>query len=345
MRIVIASLHFGAGHTAHLQAYADLAKICGYDVALYLHKGYLNLFDNINSEVLLTEDELKAYKPDVIWIYNIGMEDIKLIKTGKMLASKIVYVLHEPYAGMAELLKEGNLILRQAIASLINAYICARSDCVILSSECAKENCMTYMKGTYSKSKMFPLIFSDQYVEKFDRKYFSMIGGYCEAHGSNEYLQFVKSSFKKNDISFQIVTRSEISDKLADPVLKEMIARGRLIVRQGRPLKEEEMNEAYKKSICTWNAYKRSTQSGVLAHSFMQGTPVIATHLGSFDEYIVDGKNGTFVDDSKYDSIYSAYKRIESNEDDMVQNCRKMFLDRFYYKNQKEKFLEILNSL
>ena len=305
----------------------------------------MNLSDNINSEVLLTEAELKTYKPDVIWIYNIGMEDVKLIKTGKALGSKIVYVLHEPYAGVVELLKEGKYILRQTIASIVNAYICARSDCIILSSHCAKEKCMTYMKGAYSKSVMFPLIFPDQYVEKFERKYFSMIGGYCEAHGSNEYLQFVKNSFERNDISFQIVTRSEISDKLADPVLKEMIASGRLIVQQGRPFKEEEMNEAYKKSVCTWNAYNRSTQSGVLAHSFMQGTPVIATHLGSFDEYIADGKNGTFVDDSKYDSIYSAYKRIESNEDDMVQNCRKVFLDRFYYKNQKEKFLKIINSL
>ena len=273
------------------------------------------------------------------------MEDVKLIKVGKTLGSRIVYVLHEPYAGAVELLKEGKYILRQTIAAVVNAYICAQSDCIILSSHCAKENCMTYMKGAYSKSVMFPLIFPDQYVEKFERKYFSMIGGYCEAHGSNEYLQFVKNSFDRNNISFQIITRNDISDKLADPVLKEMIASGRLIVQQGRPFKEEEMNEAYKKSVCTWNAYKRSTQSGVLAHSFMQGTPVIATHLGSFDEYIADGKNGTFVDDSKYDSIYNAYKRIESNEDDMNQNCRKTFLDRFYYKNQKEKFLKIINSL
>lgn len=345
MRIVIASLHFNAGHTAHLQAYAELAKACGFEAALYLNKKYLDLFDNINWKILLTKDELRSFAPNIIWIYNIGTENIKLIRTAKTLGSKIVYVLHEPYMGISELLKEKDRILKSTIASMVNAYICSQSDRIILSSERAKENCMTYMKGAYSKSMMFPLIFPDQYVEEPKRKYFSMIGAYCEAHNSNEFLQFVKSSFERNDIFFQVATRSEISTKLADPVLKEMIAEGRLFVQQGRPLTEKEMNEAYRKSVCTWNVYKRSTQSGVLAHSFMQGTPVIAAHLGSFDEYITDGKNGTFVDDSKYDSIYSAYKRIEANEKDMTSNCRQFFLDNFYCSNQKAKFIEIINSL
>ena len=42
----------------------------------------------------------------------------------------------------------------------------------------------------------------------------------------------------------------------------------------------EEINGFYLQSICVWNAYTRSTQSGVFASSLMMGTPVIANENG-----------------------------------------------------------------
>jgi glycosyltransferase involved in cell wall biosynthesis len=41
--------------------------------------------------------------------------------------------------------------------------------------------------------------------------------------------------------------------------------------------------------------YRNATQSGVLAHAFVVGRPVIATTVGSFPEYVVDGQNGYLV--------------------------------------------------
>ena len=68
--------------------------------------------------------------------------------------------------------------------------------------------------------------------------------------------------------------------------MKKMQDEGQLLVQQGRPLTEEEMSAAYRRSVATWNGYRRSTQSGVLPNAFMQGTPVIATKLGSFEEFV-----------------------------------------------------------
>lgn len=347
MKVIIASVHFGAGHTAHLQAYQKLSEECGYDTALYLHSGYTKLFNNIQGKLFFKEDEVKEFKPDVIWIYNTGTENIKLIKLAKELHSKIVYVLHEPYMGLKELMKDGNYWWKQGAACLLNEWICKKSDCVVLSSKYAAKNCKKYMRGAYKKHVMFPLIFKDEYVvvEEDKRQYFTMASAYDNPKASDEFLNFVKESADKNEIQFRISTRTEISEKLNDPIVQKMIERGRLLVQQGRPLTEDEMNTAYRTATATWNAYKRSTQSGVLAHSFMQGAPVIATHVGSFDEYVVEGKTGTFIQNYNYNEIFDAYQRIEQNIKEVSSNCRKVFQRRFYYENQQDRFKKIIESL
>lgn len=345
IRILICSVHFGAGHTAHLQAYQKLSEECGYETALYLHQDYMKLFSNIQGKLFFREEEVKEFRPDVVWIYNTGIENIKLIKLAKELHSKIVYVLHEPYMGFKELMKDGSYWYKEAAASLLNDWICKKSDRVVLSSKCAASNCKKYMPNAYKKKIYFPLIFPDNYIEDGARRYFSLIGGYADSHASDEFLNFVKESKDRNDIKFRIATRTEISEKLKDPVVEEMMESGRLIVQQGRPLTEDEMNTAYRTATATWNAYKRSTQSGVLAHSFMQGSPVIATHVGSFDEYIIDGKTGTFISNYSYNEIYEAYQRIEQNIENISLNCRKIFQHRFYYKKQKERFKKIIEGL
>lgn len=158
-------------------------------------------------------------------------------------------------------------------------------------------------------------------------------------------MGFVKESYQKNTIKFQIVTRTDISEKLKDTVLQKMMKDGRLLIQHGRPLTEDEMNLAYRRSFCTWNAYRRSTQSGVLANSFMQGTPVMATHLGSFEEYVKNGETGVFVNDYNYETIFNAYQQIVQNVEKMTQCCRDTFLERFYYRSQIKRFKEIIEAL
>lgn len=345
MKILVCSVHFGPGHTAHLNAYSKMLKECGFESALYVDRRYMKLFNDIDGKCIFNLQEALDFKPDILWIWNTGFENMNVIKAFKKIPTKIVYVLHEPYTGISEILKEGSSIIRASVAMLVNQWICSHSDHVIVSSLYAQQNCRKYMNGSYRKSTLFPLVFADEMVEGLDRKYFSSIGAYATAHGTKYFFDFIKDSSDRNNILFQVVTRSNITEQLKDPILQKMMKSGRLIVKQGRPLTEQEMNEAYRKSICTWNGYIRSTQSGVLANSFMQGTPVMATHLGSFDEYVQDGKNGVFIDDFSYDSIFNAFQRVKGNMDEMVENARNTFLTYFYYRNQEEKFKEIVGKL
>ena len=348
MKVIIASVHFGAGHTAHLQAYQKLSVECGYDTALYIHQKYIKLFNNIKGKLIFREEEVKKFKPDVILIYNTGTENIKLIKLAKEMRSKILYVLHEPYMGLQELMKDGSYMLKQGMACVLNDWICRKSDRVVLCSWYAAKNCHRYMRSVYKKHLMFPLIFEDEYLQSDkggQRKYFTLASAYVDSKACDEFLNFVKESNDRNDISFRIATRTDISNKLNDPIVQEMMESGRLIVQQGRSLTEDEMNTVYRTAIATWNAYKRSTQSGVLAHSFMQGSPVIATHVGSFDEYVIDGTTGTFINNYSYNEIFNAYQRIERNINEISLNCRNTFLHRFYYKNQKMRFKKIIEDL
>lgn len=346
MKVLICSVHFGPGHTAHLDAYQHLAEECGYESALYLAPEYLKLFSDgkMKKNIFTSLEEALSFQPDVVWLYNIGFEDRQVIQSFQHI-SKLIYVLHEPYMGIKEILKEGKNTPYMAVAALLNVWICSHSYRVVLSSAYAMKNCKKYMSGTYKKGIYFPLIFPDKYISSSNRQYFSMIGGYNDPHASDEFLGFVKESYKRNNISFQIATRNDISEKLKDSVLEKMMQDGRLIVQHGRPLTEDEMNQAYRRSICTWNAYHRSTQSGVLANSFMQGTPVMATHLGSFEEYVQNGKNGAFLDDYDYETIFRAYQKIEENVEAMSQRCRDIFLEKFYYRNQINRFKEIIESL
>ena len=345
LKIMVCSVHFGAGHTAHLSAYQKMLKECGFDVALYLSDQYMKLFHNMQGQVFFNLQDAVAFHPDIILIWNTGFENINVIKAFKKIHSLIVYVLHEPFMGITNLAKEKGYILKGTAAMLLNYWICMKSDKVILCSHYAEQNCKKYMCNAYKKSVLFPLIYSDEILKNYDRKYFSKIGGFGFAHGSEQFLAFVKNSYKRNNISFQIVTRANIDDRLKHPIFQKMIKMGRLIVQQGRSLTEEEMNHAYRISICTWNGYLRSTQSGVLANSFMQGTPVVATHLGSFDEYVKDGYNGAFIDNFTYESIFHAYQQIASNIDAISSNCRDTFLNNFYYKNQEARFKDIVKEI
>lgn len=345
MKILVCSVHFGAGHTAHLSAYQKMLNECGYDVALYLDKRYMKLFNNLSGKVFFDQSEAEKFHPDILWIYNPGLENINVIRKFKHMHVPIAYVLHEPFMGVRNLLKEGNNFGRASAAMVLNYWTCYKADKVILSSLNAQKSCSTYMKAAYQKSTLFPLIFPDELIQNRTRKYFSSIGTYANTHGTHYFLEFVKNSEHSNDILFQIITRSNIKEKLKNPVFQRMIKNGRLIVQQGRPLTEMEMNDAYRKSICTWNGYIKSAQSGVLANSFMQGTPVMATRLESFGEYIQDGYNGIFINNFEYDTILNAFLQIRENISVLSQNARNTFLQYFYYRNQELKFVKIIDEI
>lgn len=62
-----------------------------------------------------------------------------------------------------------------------------------------------------------------------------------------------------------------------------------------RYVKDEEVEELFRKSDLCLLPYKTATQSGVIATSYSYETPVIASDVGGLGEYIDEGKTGTLV--------------------------------------------------
>lgn len=344
MKILISSLKFGVGHVAHLRAYMQLVKSCGYEAAAFVNGRYIEFLDRTSCEFFDNREQIKLFSPDVAIIYNTGFEDINFLKFCKSEHIKTIFVLHEPYMGIRELLKDGDYCVKEAVGSMLNSYLCSKADLVFLSSKYAIENCKKYMPRAYKKSAEFPLIFQDSFLMKGKRKYFSLIGGYAYSHGSDIFLDFIKKSYRTNNILFQIATRNNIEEQLNDPIIKKMIESERLVVKQGKALSSEEIDAAYRSSICTWNGYRRSTQSGVLANSYMQGTPVIATNVGSFNEYVSDGKTGKIIGNFEYETLLNSYLEVSNNIETMEKCCRDAFKTYFFYANQKDIFTKIMTQ-
>jgi len=77
----------------------------------------------------------------------------------------------------------------------------------------------------------------------------------------------------------------------------------------------------------------------------MFGTPVIASNVGSFPEFVRNGENGYLVNDYDFKNIYQRLLGIRENISTMSMNCRSTFENTFYWKAQITKMKEVLESL
>lgn len=347
MKIVISSLHFSPAFIGHMKAWYKLCQGCGYTVLLYFSEEYEKFFDSEEYLYTTCQEKVEDFAPEYAVVQNIGLENLKFFTWCKNNHCFLIYILHEPYMGFSEIIKEGNMAPKQLIASLLNSWLCRKADKVIVCSEYARYNCHKYMKSIDKKMEMMPLLFLDDFddSDNTERQYVSMIGIYAFSHGSDVFLQYIKKAYMRGTkLKFQIATRSDLKEQLSEPIYHQMEKDGILLIQQGRPLTEKEMCAAYRRSLVVWNGYRRSTQSGVLPNSYMQGTPVIATHLPSFDEYVIPGVTGVFMESMQFEDIDKAIAETLKYEEKLNIECRKYFLNHFYYDNNLEAFRQIIDS-
>jgi len=101
------------------------------------------------------------------------------------------------------------------------------------------------------------------------------------------------------------------------------------------PVSNFEINQAYKRSFCVWNVYRRSIQSGALTKTFMFGTSVIASNIGSFPKFVENGHTGYLIsDDEDYYLLLKKVLLLKNNTTFHTINCRN-FLSTFTGKNTK----------
>lgn len=130
-----------------------------------------------------------------------------------------------------------------------------------------------------------------------------------------------------------------------DSVLTKMVDDGILRISYGKPLSNEEINMSFLRSICIWNGYRFVVQSGVLPKAYMFGTPVLATRVGSFPEFVQHGKNGFFLDSYNPVEIYEYLFKIKDSLQRMTVECRKTFEETFLWRANVERMKKIIERI
>lgn len=349
--ILIVSLFYNNGHIGGLMGWYDLLSRVGYTPFFFLDNKYWKHFDD--SFEIIKDEKPDFNKFNILIINNLSPKDEVTIKYAKRMNKnmKIIFIHHEPWKGYKEItenLKSSPFVLiKVVIKKMIEKRVLCISDLIICPSENALNIYKKYEYKYNSNCVVFPLVMKDNSNGTYNTKkhYFSYIATATYEKGIDLFLKFSKYCHKRNyDIHFSVITKTDISSYI-DESIEKMIQNGYIVVKQGIPLSEEEMDQAYNDSCCTWLVYRSSTQSGVLPKALMWGSPCIATKVGVFPE-IIDGKNGILVSAiDSFDEIYQAYKKIKENQILFQQSARETYEKIYKVENRLQEFKKLLDIL
>ena len=345
-KALVISLNFHPGHVSHMVAsYRQLEEL-GYESVYCVDEAFVPYLPKDSRIYVYGKDKVADVKVGVFVFPS--QKNLLLIRMLKQQGAKIIYIFHEPLAPMKEYRKAGfsyKYLAKLWVINRISILTVRWSDAVLVPSKKAEE---FYHANPLYKSEnvhYLPLLYDDertaQYADK-TRFYFGYIGTVAADHSFNEYLQFVEQAIVENrlpQLRFLIATKSEFE-------LPQALAESsRVVIQKGRALSDEEINEYYATTYVVWNAYTRTTQSGVLAKSFMFGTPAIVLKK-NLSEFMLDGQEVVAIDDNtSFEEIEKAVLRITENFDHYSFAARKRFEETFYYRQYNETFSKILSSL
>jgi hypothetical protein len=353
LNVLIASLNFNPGHFSHLIANYKLFKDCGFKSYLYINKSFncmdgKNEFNKINTPKELCK--IKTIDTAVFWFPSLK-NIIEIIRLRIFFKSKIVYIYHEPFDSIKNYYRAGfsfKKITKICLINLVNIPVIFLSHRVILPS---KSSFLLYQKKYTILNKnyfLLALFFDDEagnLLQETTKKFISYIGTIAADHAFNRFVDFVDSAIKNNwfpNLNFLIATGSKIPVKERN-ILEPYLKTGKVVISEGHPMSNEEINYYYRGSLLVWNAYNRSMQSGVLPKAYMFGAAVIVLFRNA-NEFIENHKTGILINDSNdVIEIKKAVEEVLSKKNFFFQNCRKMFLNTFYYKNRIKDFLSLLD--
>ncbi len=342
-KAVVVSLNFHPGHVSHMVASYKQLEELGYESTYHVSKGFIPYLPEHSRVSIYGEDKLQNI--DVAFFVFPSQRNLLLIRKLKKQGAKILYIFHEPLAPMKEYRKAGfsyKYLAKLWVINRISSLTVKWSDVVLLPSKKAVDFYQANPLYKNANYHYLPLLYDDersQEHQQIERKYFSYIGTVAADHSFGEYLKFVECAVTENKLQgmkFLIATKSdfEVPQVLNDSPKVE--------IRKGKPLSNEEINEAYASTLVVWNAYARTTQSGVLAKSFMFGTPAVVLKK-NLSEFTMDGQEVVAIDDNtSFEEIESAVNRVVSDFNHFSVSCRRRFEETFYYRRYNEEIRKLV---
>ena len=340
-RVALVSLRFNPAFIQFLIAYAKAVRALGYEPGFVLDPAYRRFTELKDVAPLFGFEEARPQSWTHVVLLNPSLKNTELADVLKQSGAKILYVFHEPWQMSLDYLMAEGLrgTVKWMLADRATIPMLKLADTVILGS---RYGLSVYEKSyaRFNRSAVYlPLIMDDEAPDdvttNLERKqYFGFIGALGRSHGIDQYVSFMRREIRRGgDLRFLIASRNPLPETiLKDPMLSRN--RERIELRCGQPLNNEEMNRCYAECFCIWNLYRRSTQSAVLPKAFMFGTPVIASRVGSFPEYVQEGVNGRFAEANDSEGILSALEDIEKGLSEYAANCRRSFINTFFYKTR-----------
>ncbi|MGA8110528.1 MAG: glycosyltransferase [Acidobacteriaceae bacterium] len=338
--VILASLRFNPAFVQHLVAFGKALQALDYGIVFLLDPGY-DAFAELAAlgRVVHETGSLQGETSSHAIFLNTAVQNLEVAGSLKRRGTRIVYVYHEPWKPrIAYLMTDGFFTeIRAAAAHRVSVPLLKLADTVILESGYALGKYGEYDGHRNRNAVYFPQIYDDEAgegtAERAEaRPYFSYIGNISRVHGFDQYVRFIRECFRRREEArFLIASRLP----LPESVLRDRIIGAnadRIEIRCGRPLQNHEINRCYAQSAAVWNLYRRSMQSGVLPKAFMFGTPVIASRVGSFPEYVEEGVTGRFASAKDHDGIRAALDDIRARAGEYAAHCRQAFLETFYYK-------------
>jgi glycosyltransferase involved in cell wall biosynthesis len=358
-KAAVLSLHFSPAFISHMIAYGKSLRELGYEVTFLLDERYLS-FGSFSAVGMVTGAKeyiaRASQKFDVAIFCNSSPRNPFFTSRMRAQGTAVLYVYHEPISvwDWRQLRLEGwRQIARFPFSAYFSIRTLRQSSGVIVPSACARVDYDRNYQKYNSNVHTLPLLYDDEInAEQFNeavghKRLFGFIGNVSRGHGFDRFVAFAKYAIKNGSvIPFVIATRQNLGKLLSDDEFFRYVRDGKIRIEHGRVLSNDEINQYYLQCFCVWNVYRRSTQSGVMPRSFMAGTPVLASRLGSFPEYVREGVTGEFVDSGDdLPSLLSIVENMRSQYSKYVEGCRRMFLEKFYYKANIDRLASIINEL
>ncbi len=345
-KALVISLNFNPGHVSHMVAsYRQLEEL-GYDSQLYVDAAFIPFLPKSCRYCVYGKDKIPEVSVAIVLFPS--QKNLFLIRKLKRLGSKVIYLFHEPLTPLKEYLKAGfsyTYLAKLWIVNQISRLTVKWSDAVLLPSKKAVEYYKANPLYTNKNYHYLPLLYDDERTSKYfdyPRYYFGYIGTVAADHSFMEYVKFAEWTILEKrlpQLKFLIATKSDFD------IPRALAESPRVVVKKGTPLSDDEINDCYASSFIVWNAYSRTTQSGVLAKSFMFGTPAVVLRK-NLSEFTEDGKEVVAIsDNTSFEEIQEAVLRIMTNFETFSSLARERFEKAFFYRRYNESFREILSSL
>jgi hypothetical protein len=350
---LVASLNFHPGHFSHLVASYRLLADSGYAPHLYVHRSFNAMdvegeFRKINRPGELRG--LGTVDVAVFWFPSLR-NVLEILRLRLRFGTKVVYVNHEPWDSFASYRASGfglRQIAKVWLISLVNLSVILLSSGVVLPSSGAYALYRQKFAWLNRNYRRIPLLFDDEEKGGTDhgREFVSYVGTVAADHAFDRFVEFVDAAVTNEwlpGLRFLIATRSEIPER-ERAILARHLPSGRVVVVEGRPMSNQEINGHFQRSLVVWNAYHRSMQSGILPKAYMFGAPVVTLRRNG-GEFVDDHVTGVLIERNDDPvEIREAVEEIRRSPGAFARASREKFLKTFHYEVAIDDFRQLLGG-